>query len=269
MTEDKIKTFIIDAVSQSHSKITPGRLEKRLSDMFNLTKKESRHHIGQLVEEGELAYTYLFGTSFIETSFQRPVKITKHIILLPAGRKKKGSGPVKEIVLSHGASFGTGRHPTTRLALRSIESVFKETGFQNDNPKTSTLDIGTGSGVLAILSVLLGIEEAIGTDIESIARKEARENVELNGLTGRVIISDQTPDELNGPFSLITANLRYPTLMAMHAHIKRLTTRGSAVVLSGIKPHESERVCEMYSDGFHFLWQDDENDWACIVFKRI
>ena len=128
--------------------------------------------------------------------------------------------------------------------------------------------MGTGSGVLAIASVILGIGRATGTDIESCARKEARENVELNGLTENIMISDQEPVELKGPFSLITANLRYPTLIALHAHIKRLTTTGSALVLSGIKTHESQRIGEVYSNGFHFLWQEEEKEWVCLVFKR-
>jgi ribosomal protein L11 methyltransferase len=269
MTADTIKTFIMDTVSASSSKITPGQLEKIISDTFNVTKKESRNHLSRLVEQGELAYTYLFGSSFIEKSFQQPVQIAKHIFLLPAGRKKNRSGDAIEIELLHGASFGTGRHPTTRLAVRSIEKLFETPDFQNDNPKISALDIGTGSGVLAIASVFMGIQEATGTDIESCARKEARENVELNGLSGRIKISNQEPAEIKKTFSLITANLRYPTLMAMHTDIKRLTTEGSAIVLSGIKTHEAERICDTYSDGFHFLWQEEENDWLCIVFTRI
>jgi ribosomal protein L11 methyltransferase len=269
MTDGDIKTFIMAEVSESNSKILPGELEKKISYTFNIAKKESRRHIGQLVDQGELAYTYLFGTSFIEKSFHKPVRMSKHIILVPAGGKKNKTGPFKEIVLSHGASFGTGRHPTTRLAIRSIENVFEETAFQQDNLKTSALDIGTGSGILAIASVLLGIGRATGTDIESCARKEARENVELNGLTEKIMISDQEPEELKGPFSLIAANLRYPTLIALHAHIKRLTTMGGALVLSGIKTQESQRICKVYSDGFHFLWQEEEKEWVCIVFKRI
>lgn len=269
MTTDIIKIFIMDTISASSSKITPGQLEKIISDKFNVTKKESRHHIGRLVEQGELSYTYLFGSSFIEKSFQQPVKIAKNVFLLPAGRKKDKSGHAIEIELLHGASFGTGRHPTTRLAVRSIEKLFETKGFQNNNPKTSALDIGTGSGILAIASVFLGIHHAKGTDIESCARKEARDNVELNGISGRIKISDQEPDEIKNTFSLITANLRYPTLMTMHAHIKRLTTTGSAIVLSGIKTDEAKKIRETYSDEFHYMWQEEENDWVCIVFMRV
>jgi len=269
MTTNIIKTFIMDTISASSSKITPGQLEKIISNEFNITKKESRNHIGRLVEQGELSYTYLFGSSFIEKSFQQSVRIAKNIFLIPAGRKKDKSGHAIEIELLHGASFGTGRHPTTRLAVRSIEKLFETKGFQNNNPKTSALDIGTGSGILAITSVFLGIQRATGTDIESCARKEAKENIELNGISGRIKISDHEPGEIKEAFSLITANLRYPTLMIMHTHIKRLTTSGSAIVLSGIKTDEAKKIRDKYSDGFHYMWQEEENDWVCIVFMRV
>jgi len=157
------------------------------------------------------------------------------------------------------------------LAVRSIEKLFETEQFINGSQKTSALDIGTGSGILAIASVLLGIQRATGTDIESCARKEAKENVELNGLSGRIDISDQELDEIDGMFSLITANLRYPTLMTIHPHIKRLTIPESAIVLSGIKADEIERICTMYSysNGFQLMWHEEEAGWACVVFIRI
>ncbi len=271
---ETIKKYIVDTVSGSDSKFTPGQLEKQISDKFKVTRKESRNYISDLVKKGELAYTYLFGCSFIEKSFQRPVKIANKIILMPAGISKTGTqkkrpGKDIEIELLHGASFGTGRHPTTRLAVRSIEKLFETGPFKNDSQKTSVLDIGTGSGILAIASVLLGIQKATGTDIESCARKEAKENVELNGLSGRIDISDQELDEIDGTVSLITANLRYPTLMTIHPHIKRLTVPESAVVLSGIKADETKHICAMYSNGFQYMWHQEEAGWACVVFTRI
>ncbi|MBW1892982.1 MAG: 50S ribosomal protein L11 methyltransferase [Deltaproteobacteria bacterium] len=266
---ETIKKYIIDTVSGSDSKFTPGQLEKQISNKFKVTKKESRNHISDLVIEGELAYTYLFGCSFIEKSFQRPVKIANRIILMPAGTKKTRSGNNIEIELLHGASFGTGRHPTTRLAVRSIEKLFETEQFINGSQKTSALDIGTGSGILAITSVLLGIQKATGTDIESCARKEAKENVELNGLSDRIDISRQELGEIDGTVSLITANLRYPTLMTIHPHIKRLTVPESAVVLSGIRADETEHICAMYSNGFQYMWHQEEAGWACVVFTRI
>lgn len=264
-----IKHYVIDLISTSASKITPVQLEKQLSDQFNISRTVSRKYISDLVQEGELAYTYLFGSSFLEKSFNRPVYITESIVLLPTGSQKKRLSGTIEIELMPGASFGTGRHPSTRLAVRSIERLLTSNRFNKSAGDAKALDIGTGSGILAMVLVLLGIKQATGTDIESCARKEARENIDRNGLADRITVSRQETEEIEGRFSLVTANLRYPTLMTLQPHIRRLTTAESAVVLSGIKTDEAAHICDAYSaGGFQHMWQLEEAGWECVVFNR-
>ena len=100
------------------------------------------------------------------------------------------------------------------------------------------LDIGTGSGVLAIAALKLGLEMGLGLDIDPCARVEASENAELNGLSQRMDISGCSLDTLQGVFFLITANLRFPTLKAYLKNMIDLTETGSFLVISGIKINE-------------------------------
>ena len=94
-------------------------------------------------------------------------------MLVPHGLSFTGDPGDVVIRLRHGISFGSGDHPTTRLALRGIEQVFFETGQLINKSSDSALDIGTGSGVLAIACLLLGVKRAIGIDTDSCARKES------------------------------------------------------------------------------------------------
>jgi ribosomal protein L11 methyltransferase len=131
------------------------------------------------------------------------------------------------------------------------------------------LDIGTGSGVLAIASVKLGMHRAIGIDIESISRKEAIENVAINGLSEKIQIIDKDIAEITGSFSLIMANVRLPTLKQLASIIRRLTLPGGGLVLSGVKEDEINKLRMIYEEvGFQSLRQWIENKWACLVFMR-
>jgi ribosomal protein L11 methyltransferase len=111
---------LLDMVSESESRLTPRALEKSLTQKLSVPKSAFKTAVNSLVADGELVYTYTFGASFLEKSFNRPVRISKKITLKPPGvfyRPVPGEIVVK---LMHGASFGTGDHPTTRIAVQGF-----------------------------------------------------------------------------------------------------------------------------------------------------
>ena len=266
----RLKDHILEAVSDSSEPLTFGKLAKIVTDRFGAERKELKKAVDDLIAAGELTYTYRHGCSFIEKSFAKPVRVSERIVLVPYGMRFSGDPGDVVIKMRHGISFGSGDHPTTRLALRGIEQAFHETGQLINENSSSVLDIGTGSGVLAIACLLFGVKRAIGIDTDSCARKESRENAEINGLGNRIEISDMPVEKIEGEFSIVTANLRYPTLINLYPVMIDLTGTDSMLVFSGIKVSEADELSRFYSkEHFRCLWVEKEKDWAGFVFKRI
>ncbi len=266
----RLKEHILEAVSDSSEPLTFGKLAKILTDRFGAERKELKKALDDLIAAGELTYTYRHGCSFIEKSFAKPVRVSERIVLVPYGMRFPGDPGDVVIKMRHGISFGIGDHPTTRLALRGIEKAFHETGLLKNENRSSALDIGTGNGVLAIACLLFGVKRAIGIDTDSCARKESRENAEINGLGNRIEISDMPVEKIEGEFSIVTANLRYPTLINLYPVMIDLTGKDSMLVFSGVKVSEADELSKFYSkEHFRCLWVEKEKDWAGFVFKRI
>jgi ribosomal protein L11 methyltransferase len=266
---NNVHKFILRMVGESTSRLAPLALERKLFERHGLTKKEVKGVIRDLVTEGELAYTYEFGTTFLELSFNRPVRVSTRVVLKPPGHHFQPE--IEDIVIDikPGAAFGDGRHPTSRLAVRGIEYVLKNSKPDGMSGQSRVLDIGTGSGILVIAAVRMGVQGGLGIDIDPSARAEAAANVSLNRLGHRVEISDQSFETIDGFFNLVTANLRYPTLKEMSATLGKITCPEGAVVCSGIRCHELSALIKTYEQkGFSLVWQEHSHDWAGAVFKE-
>ncbi|MBW2239564.1 MAG: 50S ribosomal protein L11 methyltransferase [Deltaproteobacteria bacterium] len=264
-----IRREVLSCVNASKKKLTPGELEKALSGRFSMDHKDFKTVIRSLVSDRELIYTYHFGCSFLEKSFNKPTRISHRVVLKPHGMFYQPASQDVVINIPQGAAFGSGDHPTTRLAVRGIENALFETDCLKKEKDTRALDIGTGSGVLAIAAVSLGIKTAKGIDIDPCARTEARKNIQLNNLEHRIAIHDHNIQDIHEKFTLIAANLRYPTLKQLCSHMAQITEEGGAIVVSGIKTDEvSDLLNEFTQNRFRCVWKTFEKDWAGMVFVR-
>lgn len=260
---------LLDMVSESKNRLTPKALESRLGQHFSVPKRVFKTAVNRLVADGELVYTYTFGCSFLEKSFNRPVRISKKITLTPSGISYRPPSGEIAIKLLHGASFGTGDHPTTRLAATGIEQVLSTRDFFHVEKNLQSLDIGTGSGILAIIAVLLGMKKAVGIDIDPCAISEAKKNIILNHLEHQIDISDQPLVQIDTTFSLITANLRAPTLKQLSPLIAERTEKGGVVVISGVRTDEVSDLLKTYEEiFFKCVWEKSEKDWVGLVFVK-
>jgi len=265
----EIRREVLSCVNASKKKLTPGALKRALSERFSMGRREFKAVVRNLVSDRELMYTYHFGCSFIEKSFNKPTRISHRVVLKPQGMFFRPG--VKDVVIriQQGAAFGSGDHPTTRLAIQGIETALLETDRLKKEHHSKALDIGTGSGVLAIAAVLLGIKTARGIDIDPCARAEAGKNIQLNHLAHRISIHDHSILDIHDKFTLITANLRYPSLKRLCSHMARITEKNGAVVVSGIKTDEvSDLLNEFTRNRFKCVWKSFEKDWAGMVFVR-
>ena len=273
MTKD-LKPEAIDVlkvIATSPSRLTPPALEKALLKDSHLKRKEIKALIKDLIDRGELIYTYEFGSTFLETSFNKPIQISNSVVIRPPGHQYHPKSEEIVLKIKPGASFGDGRHPTTRLAVQGIEFILKEYDsniFSTENRPT-VLDIGTGSGILILVAVSLGMHSGVGIDIDPCARTEAKENILINDLTDRIKISDQYLETIDDSFYLVTANLRLPTLKKISPILRTIVSPHGFIVFSGVRSHETEDLIAKYATkGFEKLWMEIELDWAGIVLRH-
>lgn len=247
---------------------TPVDILNQLFREMPVSRGSVQAAIRELVADGELAYAHEHGRTFLEPSFDRAVRVSRRIVLAPPGREVSSKTDDCVIRIRPGVSFGVGRHPTTRLALQAIEAALDGLSTDADIPMGNVLDIGTGSGVLAVAAVKLGLAGGIGLDIDPCAVAEARENVRLNGLEGRIEVSDKAVEGIDRRFTLVAANLRLPTLVALAPRIDLFTEAKAAVVVSGIRTEEISAIESALEKSFMLEWSAAEEDWAGIVMRK-
>jgi ribosomal protein L11 methyltransferase len=263
-----VRADILAAITAAIPKITPVALQRQLRDAFGYDRRSVRDALGELVSEGVLNYIYEAGRTTIEMAFNRPVRVARRVLLVPAGHSLQNETNQVPVVIRQGAAFGDGRHPSTRLALMGIEWVVDDLLSFNDKPATAALDIGTGSGVLLAAALRLGIGTGTGLDIDPCAVSEAKTNIRLNGLSGRATVSNHGIEKLDRNYDLICANLRWPTLKSMRDAIKGRLQPGGALVVSGIQPAEVKVLTAWYAKaGFQCRWQSGQDDWAASVLQ--
>lgn len=270
MNFQQIRKTIAEQVAASVFKITPQQLAKNIAQAYGLDKPCTKALLKDLVVQGELEYAYEFGTTYLVPSYDKPVRISAHVVLTPPGHHYRRAPDDVIIQIKPGAAFGNGRHPTTRLSVKGIEFILKRVRPDWLNKDCAVLDIGTGSGVLAIVAVCLGIKKGIGIDIDPCALAEARENIALNNYQNRLTISDVEIDAINASFSMVVANLRYPSLKKLYRQVARLTDACGWAVLSGFRRYERQDLLDLYTArDFQCIWDADALGWSAAVLKKI
>lgn len=269
IADNRIRNAAIEIITLLPAKVTPSALTKILSEKFRLGKKQIKAVIRDLVSDGELAYTYQYGATYLELSFNRPRRVSQFVVLQPPGHRYCHGPAEVALQIAPGAAFGDGRHPTTRLAIRGIEMVLRQHFNASRSRRARVLDVGCGSGVLVIAAVRLGAAAGMGVDVDACALAEARQNVRLNALENRIEISGQPLPAIRRKFRMVTANLRYPSLMQLRSQLSLLTASGGVLVLSGIRDIELTDLLQYYAEKHWVcLWRQTEAGWAGIVLQR-
>jgi ribosomal protein L11 methyltransferase len=168
------------------------------------------------------------------------------------------------IELDPGMAFGTGTHGTTLLCLEMIAELLAQ-----PSPPASFLDVGTGSGILALGAAALGCPLILANDIDPDACLVARENAQKNDLTDRIEITSLPLEQLSGSFELVVANILAEENVRLKNELLRHLAPGGWLVLSGILREKEKLVrtgfADLPLDSFPSRYQDD---WTCLVFRR-
>jgi ribosomal protein L11 methyltransferase len=163
------------------------------------------------------------------------------------------------VVIQPSMGFGTGHHETTRLCLRLLQDV--------DLEGRRVVDLGTGSGVLAMAAHLLGAREVEGLDVDEDALVSARESLALNGLTERIALrrADLRTDRIE-PADVVLANLTGALLIAQAPLLVGLARRGGRLVLSGFQCAETDAVQSAFGSTTT-LARVGEGDWEALLLR--
>jgi ribosomal protein L11 methyltransferase len=158
-----------------------------------------------------------------------------------------------ELLIDPGRAFGSGSHPTTQLVLRALEPLV--------GPSTSMLDVGCGSGVLAIAAAQLGASPVVAVDVDPVALSVTLENAARNGV---IVDGRDTPvDELDGVFDVVVANIGTAALVDLAAAlVARVAPRGT-LVLSGVL---DAAVLDAYPD-LDLVERSEDDGWLCFALR--
>lgn len=191
--------------------------------------------------------------------FFKPKKVGKRIVVKPTWYDYEKEEGDLVIEIDPGMAFGTGTHETTSLCLRLMED------YMQDGDKV--LDVGCGSGILAIAGALLGSPEVLGVEIDPVAVEIAQENLELNGVTGvaRAQYGDLTKG-IDFKAEIVVANLMADLVMMLSADVAKHILPGGKYISSGILVEKRDQVAAVIRDcGFDIVEIREDGMWCAIV----
>ena len=186
---------------------------------------------------------------------------------MPVGKKLlirplwEEADPQGRAVLSFdpGLAFGSGTHETTRLCLEALENYVTE--------ETTVLDVGCGSGILSIASLLLGAKKAVGVDIDALAVKTARENGEVNGFfePKYTVLEGNLTDKVSGKFDVVVANIVADVIIMFCKDVGAYMKEGGVFITSGIIDTKEQQVVDAFNKyGFKIKARHSEKGWVCF-----
>lgn len=195
-----------------------------------------------------------------ETAWQKDwhaMPVGKRLWVRPSFCEGPSDGRI-DIVLDPGMAFGTGTHPTTRLCLEAIERICDE------RPPVTLLDMGAGSGLLAIAAIKLGAGLALAVDMAEESVEACRANASINGVTLEALLDDTPPQQ---QFELVVANILAAPLVWMATELAACVA--DRLILSGLLTTQVDDISKAYSaEGLTEVRRDSQQEWASVEFVR-
>ena len=168
-----------------------------------------------------------------------------------------------QLELDAGFSFGSGSHPSTRLLIKLLD------GISGHSFPGRVLDVGCGSGILALLAARMGAKSVLGVEVDAEAVAIARANVANNHLQEQILITGEPLSEIQGAFDLIMANLTASVFYRLLPDINRLLAEKGMLLVSGLQGRQADELIEtMVAKGRHFNDSASEGKWTALVLGR-
>ncbi len=189
-----------------------------------------------------------------------PIPVGEKLLIRPTWRDEYDPGDRKVINIDPGMAFGTGNHETTRLCLKCLEQFVKE--------GDKVLDVGCGSGILSIASVLLGAENAFGVDIDLTAVRTAVENAQMNAVSDKCeFVAGNLTDKVSGTYDVVVANIVADAIIMLSKDVRNFMNERSVYIMSGIIDSRKDEVLRAIDADFEVVNIFEEAGWVCIAAK--
>lgn len=193
------------------------------------------------------------------------------LLVIPSWEEVKPEDRDKKILhIDPGTAFGTGMHETTQLCIRQIK--------KHITPETQLLDVGTGSGILSIVSLMYGAGHAVGTDLDPCAEEAVRENMEANGISrdsfemmiGNIITDKAVQDRVGyGRYDIVAANILADVLVPLTPVIQNQLKPGGIYITSGIIDNKEQTVREaVEAAGMKVIETTYQGEWVSITAQK-
>ena len=189
-------------------------------------------------------------------------EIGEKLAIVPSWESYENKDNRTLLHIDPGAAFGTGTHATTSLCLKLLENYVGE--------DTEMLDIGCGSGILAIASVLLGAKKAIGVDIDAQSVKTAKENAEINKIVEKTeFIHGDLADKVSGKFKVVCANIVADIIIRLFENVSDYMEKDGVLIISGIIDLRKDDVLTKAKEfGFTVIEEQYKDNWCAFVLKH-
>ena len=214
-------------------------------------------------------------TGFVEDSdwennwreYYKPIEVGEKLVVVPEWEEAPDDGRLP-LRLDPGLIFGTGSHATTRMCLAALEDFSK--------PGVRVLDLGCGSGILGIGSLILGADSCLGVDIDPKAPDVVMSNAALNNLgadkmtawAGDIISDASLRNRIGGGYQLVLANIVADVIIALAPLVRAFMAEGATFICSGIIENRwPETRAALEANGFEVLSHKSEEEWHCFVCR--
>ncbi|EEU21458.1 50S ribosomal protein L11 methyltransferase [Lactobacillus mulieris] len=212
----------------------------------------------------EISYDYVQDKDWnkVWQKYYHVLNFSRHLAIVPEWEDYQPEFPDQKVItLDPGLAFGTGGHTTTQLVMMALERSMTK--------PAKVLDVGTGSGILAIAASKLGAESVLATDISDEAVTAANENIALNKLNNIKVIKANLLKNINGKFDLILANILAEILFDLIPELNDHLAPNGKIIFSGIDYLQAEKVKQSLAEnGFSVKTTMQEGRWVCLLIER-
>lgn len=237
--------------------------------------EESLWHLGRMRPVGELKVRQCKEEDWANAwkAFYGVQRMGKRIVIKPSWLEYTPKEDDVVLDLDPGMAFGTGLHPTTRLCLEALEEYVPKMVEGDGADVLNILDLGTGSGILAIAAAKLGGDKVkvVAYDTDPVAVEATQQNVDRNGLNQQIEVGlgSSEATKADGPYDLIVANILASVIIDLSKSLAGLLALGGTLISSGIFFERGEGVkAALERAGLPLREERKEGDWLCLVSVR-
>ncbi len=228
-------------------------VQSQMAELFQLYNSPFEGVAATLLDDEDWATSW--------RKFFTPFEIIPGLVIKPSWEDYQPKQGQSILELDPGMAFGTGQHASTRMALLLLS--------QSEPKGKNILDVGTGTGILAMTGILLGGAQAVAIDNDPEALLVAEENIEANDLGDRITATLTPLDMIQDRYQILCANIVHNVLVAMAADLARCAAPNATLILAGILAGEQENnIIDLYAEhGFLFVHTKYEDEWAALRLR--